>query len=531
MIPGQHNVLRFTVDARRRVRRRVRGVLRPRSTRTWASSSWSRARATSPAGSPRNQQPPSEPASELASEGELAFNVVRVRGLPHDRGTHRAGHASARTSPTRDAAHASARGRSPTRRAQSQRWITDRRIDQAGRADAARRRSRTTSRGDRRLPREPEVDDDAARHRRGHLPRRGTSSTSSLGGRARHPGLLHHRRPQAHRHPLHRHRVRLLLRSPACSRSFMRVQLGDAERRRADRGDVQRALHDARHDDDLPVQHAGARRASATTSCRCRSAPRHGVPAAQRVQLLDLPVRRASSSTRASLVGHPPDGGWFAYVPLTDTAFSPGINIDFWGLGVVFVGISTTVGAVNFIVTIFKMRAPGMTLNRMPIFVWSMLVFSFMVIFAVPAVTIARRPARARPARSAPQFFEPAHGGSALLYQHLFWFWGHPEVYILFVPATGMVSMIIAGVLAPRARRLPVDRHVARRDRLHQLRRVGAPHVRDRAARRSRSSFFSAVSLAHRDPERRAVLRVDRDDVEGQGAASRRRCCSRSGSC
>ena len=117
--------------------------------------------------------------------------------------------------------------------------------------------------------------------------------------------------------------------------------------------------------------------------------PRHGVPPAERVQLLDLPARRRSSCSRASSIGHPPDGGWFAYVPLTSKPYSPGINLDFWGLGVMFVGISTTVGAVNFIVTIFKLRAPGMTLNRMPIFVWSMLVFSFMVIFAVPAVTVA----------------------------------------------------------------------------------------------------------------------------------------------
>ena len=87
------------------------------------------------------------------------------------------------------------------------------------------------------------------------------------------------------------------------------------------------------------------------------------------------------------LVGHPPDGGWFAYTPLTSKPYSSGINVDFWGLGVIFVGISTTVGAINFIVTIFKLRAPGMSLNRMPIFVWSMLVFSFMVIFAVPAVS------------------------------------------------------------------------------------------------------------------------------------------------
>jgi cytochrome c oxidase subunit I+III len=142
------------------------------------------------------------------------------------------------------------------------------------------------------------------------------------------------------------------------------------------------------------------------------------------------------------LVGHPPDGGWFAYTPLTGRTFSPGVNIDFWGLGVIFVGISTTVGAVNFIVTIFKLRCPGMTFNRMPLFVWSMLVFSFMVIFAVPAVSLAAVLLE-MDRLFGTAFYVPAAGGSTLLYQHLFWFWGHPEVYILFVPATGMVSAIL----------------------------------------------------------------------------------------
>ncbi len=142
------------------------------------------------------------------------------------------------------------------------------------------------------------------------------------------------------------------------------------------------------------------------------------------------------------LVGHPPNGGWFAYTPLTSKPYSDGINVDFWGLGVIFVGISTTVGAVNFIVSIFKLRAPGMTLNRMPIFVWSMLVFSFMVIFAVPAVSVAAGLLELDRLFGT-RFYDVAGGGSVLLYQHLFWFWGHPEVYILFIPATGMVSMII----------------------------------------------------------------------------------------
>jgi len=142
------------------------------------------------------------------------------------------------------------------------------------------------------------------------------------------------------------------------------------------------------------------------------------------------------------LVGKMPDGGWFGYTPLTSKTFSPGLNIDFWGLGIVFVGLSTTVGSVNFIVTIFKLRAPGMTLNRMPIFVWSMLVFSFMAIFAVPAVSLAAG-LNELDRLFGTAFFLPRLGGSVLLYQHLFWFWGHPEVYILFIPATGMISQII----------------------------------------------------------------------------------------
>ncbi len=142
------------------------------------------------------------------------------------------------------------------------------------------------------------------------------------------------------------------------------------------------------------------------------------------------------------LIGAPPNGGWFAYTPLTDHVYSAGANLDFWGLGVVFVGISTTVGAVNFLVTTFKMRAPGMTLNRLPVFVWSMVVFSFMVVFSVPVVTTAAGLLELDRLFGT-QFYVPALGGSTLLYQHLFWFWGHPEVYILFVPAQGMISMII----------------------------------------------------------------------------------------
>jgi cytochrome c oxidase subunit I len=140
--------------------------------------------------------------------------------------------------------------------------------------------------------------------------------------------------------------------------------------------------------------------------------------------------------------GTAPDGGWFAYAPLTDSLFSPGKGMDFWAIGVVFVGISTTVGAINFLVTTFKCRAPGMSISRIPVMVWSYVVFSFMILFAVPAVTLAAALLESDRLFNTP-FFRPGAGGSALLYQHLFWFWGHPEVYILFIPATGMISAIL----------------------------------------------------------------------------------------
>ena len=141
------------------------------------------------------------------------------------------------------------------------------------------------------------------------------------------------------------------------------------------------------------------------------------------------------------LVGEPPEGGWFAYVPLTDDRFLPGAGMDFWAVGQVFLGTSTTLGAVNFIVTILRMRAPGMSLGRMPIFVWAILVMAVMIVFAVPSVTLAG--VLLELDRMGMHFFTAELGGDPLLFQHLFWIWGHPEVYLLFIPATGIISMVI----------------------------------------------------------------------------------------
>jgi cytochrome c oxidase subunit I+III len=138
-----------------------------------------------------------------------------------------------------------------------------------------------------------------------------------------------------------------------------------------------------------------------------------------------------------------PDAGWFAYVPLSGPQFSPGKRMDVWGQMVTFTEISAMSVAVNLITTAFKQRAPGMSLNRIPIYVWSMIVTSFMVIFAMPAVALASQMLPLDRLIDT-HFFNPAQGGDVLLWQHLFWFFGHPEVYIIFIPATGIVSTILA---------------------------------------------------------------------------------------
>ena len=139
-----------------------------------------------------------------------------------------------------------------------------------------------------------------------------------------------------------------------------------------------------------------------------------------------------------------PDAGWFSYVPLAGPQFSAGHRIDIWSDMVTLTEIAALVGAVEIICTVFKQRAPGMSLNRIPIYVWAMVVTSFMIIFAMPAVMVVSGMLPAdRLAGVNTNFFNPAEGGDALLYQHLFWFFGHPEVYIIFIPATGFVSTII----------------------------------------------------------------------------------------
>ncbi len=136
-----------------------------------------------------------------------------------------------------------------------------------------------------------------------------------------------------------------------------------------------------------------------------------------------------------------PDAGWFAYTPLSGTRYS-GRGLDFWLLALGLVEVGGITAGIEIVVTILKFRAPGMALHRMPLFAWTMLVTGLMIVFAFTTLLVATLLLELERAFGMP-FFDPQGGGSSLLWQHLFWFFGHPEVYIMFLPATGVVSMIV----------------------------------------------------------------------------------------
>jgi cytochrome c oxidase subunit I+III len=136
------------------------------------------------------------------------------------------------------------------------------------------------------------------------------------------------------------------------------------------------------------------------------------------------------------------DRGWFAYVPLSGPDFAPGKRADFWAQLITFTEVSALAVAVEVIVTVFRLRAPGMSLNRIPLFVWGQVVVAFMVLFALPGVVISST-MLLLDRTCGTQFFNPAAGGDVLLYQHLFWWFGHPEVYLIFLPGTAIASTIV----------------------------------------------------------------------------------------
>ncbi|GGW34564.1 cytochrome ubiquinol oxidase subunit I [Gemmobacter lanyuensis] len=144
----------------------------------------------------------------------------------------------------------------------------------------------------------------------------------------------------------------------------------------------------------------------------------------------------------AMIMGLAPDGGWFMYPPLSSTAFSPGIGADVWLLGITSIEVSAIAAAVEVVVTVLRYRAAGMSLARMPIFAWYMLVVALMILTAFPPMILGSVLLEVERALGWP-FYRVEEGGDPLLWQHLFWLFGHPEVYIIFLPAAGMIGTIL----------------------------------------------------------------------------------------
>ena len=215
----------------------------------------------------------------------------------------------------------------------------------------------------------------------------------------------------------------------------------------------------------------------------------------------------------ATLFFHPPSAGWWSYPPLSESLYSPSGGQDAWIFLIHITGISSLIGAINFYATIVNMRAPGMTWNRLPLFVWTLLVYAILLIIALPVVAAAVT-MLLTDRHFGTHFFDPTAHGSPVLWQHLFWFFGHPEVYIMILPGFGIISEVI-----PVFSRKPVFGYkaIAASTVGHRLpghARVGAPHVRLAGADR-RAGLLHAQLVPHRRPHRGEDLQLDRHPVAG----------------
>ena len=146
--------------------------------------------------------------------------------------------------------------------------------------------------------------------------------------------------------------------------------------------------------------------------------------------------------TASFFFGGAPDGGWFGYAPLSSETYSPGRNMDFYTVSLLILGTSSLIASANFIVTIINMRAPGMTMMRLPVYMWMTLVVSFLLLLSLPVITVGLIQLYFD-RNFGTSFFSPATGGDPSVWQHVFWIFGHPEVYVLILPSMGIVSEVL----------------------------------------------------------------------------------------
>ena len=227
--------------------------------------------------------------------------------------------------------------------------------------------------------------------------------------------------------------------------------------------------------------------------------------------------------------GSAPDVGWFAYAPLTAKTFSVGHSTDFWTLSLLSSGIGSIGTAINIIATILCMRCPGMTLGKMPLLVWLNLVMAGLVILAVSPLSAAQIMLLVDRYLGG-HFFDTQAGGSAVIWMHFFWIFGHPEVYVLVLPAFAFASEIIPVFLTQSDLRLSGDGAGDHRDRIHRNERLGPSHVH-RRNERGRKYVLRALHDGDCGAHGHQNFQLAGDHVGRQRFDMPRRCCSASPFC
>ena len=186
------------------------------------------------------------------------------------------------------------------------------------------------------------------------------------------------------------------------------------------------------------------------------------------------------SFATSGINGGAPEVGWFAYAPLSETAYSYGPGVNYWILGLLGIGVGTLTAGINLMATIISMRAPGMSIRRLPLFVWMTLITGFLIVVVMPILNAGLVMLLADRLLNA-HFFRADTGGSAVLWQHVFWAFGHPEVYIMVLPAFGIISEVIPVFSGKPIYGYDFVAALDARDRVPEPHRLGASHVRGRA--------------------------------------------------